>query len=120
MLLGGSFVLMILGAQVIGDGKGSLFWPVACTVLLTVGELYLSPVGLSLVTKVSPARIVSMMMGVWFLSSFLGNFLSGAIGVLYTRWSSEAFFTLLTVLGVGAGVAMLAFNRPLRAAIETH
>ncbi|HEY8944757.1 MAG TPA: peptide MFS transporter [Polyangiaceae bacterium] len=120
MLLGGSFVLMILGAQVIGDGKGSLFWPVACTVLLTIGELYLSPVGLSLVTKVSPARIVSMMMGVWFLSSFLGNFLSGAIGVLYTRWSSEAFFTLLTLLGVGAGVAMLAFNRPLRAAIETR
>jgi proton-dependent oligopeptide transporter, POT family len=117
VLLGLSFIVMIVGAQSIGAGKGSLFWPLFCTALLTVGELYLSPIGLSLVTKVSPARIVSMMMGMWFLSSFLGNFLSGAIGVLYTRWSSEAFFLLLTVLGVGAGVAIWLFNRPLRLAM---
>ena len=43
------------------------FWPLSCTFLLTIGELYLSPIGLSLVTKVSPARIVSMMMGMWFI-----------------------------------------------------
>ena len=89
-----------------------------CTLLLTIGELYLSPIGLSLVTKVSPARIVSMMMGMWFLSSFLGNFLSGAIGVFYTRWSNQAFFALLTVLGLGAGLAMWSFNRPLRSALQ--
>jgi len=85
--------------------------------MLTIGELYLSPIGLSLVTKVSPARIVSMMMGMWLASSFLGNFLSGAIGVLYTRWPREAFFLLLTVLGVAAGLAIRAFNRPLHAVI---
>ncbi len=117
VLLGVSFIVMIVGAQVIGVGKGSPFWPLFCTALLTVGELYLSPIGLSLVTKVSPARIVSMMMGVWFMSSFLGNFLSGVIGLLYTRWSAEAFFVLLTVLGVGAGIAIWLFNRPLRAAM---
>jgi POT family proton-dependent oligopeptide transporter len=111
---------MIAGAQAVGDGKGSLLWLLVCVSMLTIGELYLSPVGLSLVTKVSPARIVSMMMGMWFLSSFLGNFLSGAIGVLYTRWSHEAFFLLLTMLGVGAGLAMWAFNRPLRAAIDSR
>lgn len=119
-LLGVSFVVMVAGAQAVGDGKGSLLWLLVCVSMLTVGELYLSPVGLSLVTKVSPARIVSMMMGMWFLSSFLGNFLSGAIGVLYTRWSHEAFFLLLTALGVGAGLAMWAFNRPLRAAIDSR
>jgi proton-dependent oligopeptide transporter, POT family len=86
--------------------------------VLTIGELYLSPIGLSLVTKVSPARIVSMMMGVWMLSSFLGNFLSGVIGVLYTRWEHEAFFLLLTALGVGAGIAIWLFNKPLRVAME--
>lgn len=117
VLLGVSFIVMILGAQAIGEGKGSLFWPLFCTAMLTVGELYLSPIGLSLVTKVSPARIVSMMMGVWFLSSFLGNFLSGVIGLLYTRWSAEAFFVLLTLLGVGSGIAIWLFNRPLRAAM---
>ncbi|MET0410071.1 MAG: peptide MFS transporter, partial [Polyangiaceae bacterium] len=64
-ILGLSFIVMIAGAQIIGTDKGSVFWPVFCTFLLTVGELYLSPIGLSLVTKVSPARIVSMMMGIW-------------------------------------------------------
>jgi POT family proton-dependent oligopeptide transporter len=120
MLLGLSFVVMIVGAQMVSGGKGSLFWPLFCTLLLTIGELYLSPIGLSLVTKVSPPRIVSMMMGMWFLSSFFGNFLSGAIGVLYTRWSTEAFFALLSLLGMGAGISMWAFNRPLRSAIETR
>jgi POT family proton-dependent oligopeptide transporter len=117
VLLGLSFIVMILGAQAIGSGKGSPLWPLFCTALLTVGELYLSPIGLSLVTKVSPARIVSMMMGIWFLSSFLGNFASGVLGLLYTRWSPEAFFLLLTFLGVAAGVAIWLFNRPLRAAM---
>ena len=117
VVLGLSFIVMIVGSQVVGGGKGSPFWPLFCTLLLTVGELYLSPIGLSLVTKVSPARIVSMMMGMWLASSFVGNFLSGAIGVLYTRWSNAAFFLLLTVLGLAAGVAIWAFNRPLRAAV---
>jgi POT family proton-dependent oligopeptide transporter len=117
IVLGLSFVVMIVGAELVGTSKGSLFWPLFCTILLTVGELYLSPIGLSLVTTVSPARIVSMMMGMWFLSSFLGNFLSGVIGVLYTRWPKEGFFALLTLLGVSAGLAMLAIRKPLKAAM---
>src|SRR3954469_15775279 len=117
IILGLSFIVMVVGAQVVGTGKGSLFWPVFCTLLLTVGELYLSPIGLSLVTKVSPVRIVSMMMGMWFVSSFLGNTLSGYIGIFYTRWSKESFFLMLTVLGVAAGASMWAFNKPLKKAI---
>ncbi len=118
ILLGVSFIVMIVGARAVGDGRGSPFWPLSCTLLLTVGELYLSPIGLSLVTKVAPARMVSMLMGMWFLSSFLGNFLSGAIGVFYTRWSKDAFFLFLTLLGIGVGLAMLAVRRPLKAAME--
>ncbi|MFZ5892462.1 MAG: peptide MFS transporter [Myxococcota bacterium] len=117
-ILGGSFIVMIIGAQVVGDGKGSLFWPLFCTFLYTIGELYLSPIGLSLVSKVAPARIVSMMMGGWFFAAFVGNFLSGYIGVFYTRWPKEAFFLLLTALGTGAGLAMLSLKKPMRAAIE--
>lgn len=116
-ILGASFIVMIIGARIVGSGQGSLFWPVFCTLLLTVGELYLSPIGLSLVTKVSPVRIVSMMMGMWFLSSFFGNVLSGYIGVLYTMWPKEAFFGLLTVLGFGSGAAMWYFNKPLKKVI---
>jgi POT family proton-dependent oligopeptide transporter len=90
---------------------------VACTLLLTIGELYLSPIGLSLVTKVSPVRIVSMMMGMWFLSSFFGNTLSGVIGSWYGMMTKESFFMMLTALGLGTGMAMWAFNAPLRRAL---
>ncbi|MRG92247.1 peptide MFS transporter [Polyangium spumosum] len=120
IILGLSFIVMVAGANVIGVGKGSLFWPLVCTMLLTIGELYLSPIGLSLVTKVSPVRFVSMMMGMWFLSSFFGNILSGYIGILYTKWSPTSFFLLLMGLGVAAGLAIAAFNKPLRKAMGNH
>ncbi|MFN7133970.1 MAG: peptide MFS transporter [Myxococcales bacterium] len=116
-ILGLSFIVMVVGAQVVGDGQGSMFWPLVCTLLLTVGELYLSPIGLSLVTKVSPARIVSMMMGMWFLSSFFGGLLSGYLGYFYDKMPKEGFFLVLTVLGLATGVAMWAFNKPLRKAL---
>jgi POT family proton-dependent oligopeptide transporter len=116
-ILGGSFIVMIIGAKLVGNGQGSMFWPLFCTFLLTIGELYLSPIGLSLVTKVSPVRIVSMMMGMWLASSFFGNILSGYIGIYYTRWSKESFFLMLTVLGLAAGASMWAFNKPLKKAI---
>lgn len=119
-ILGLSFIVMIVGARMVGDGKGSLFWPIFCTLLLTVGELYLSPIGLSLVTKVSPLRIVSLMMGIWFVSSFFGNMLSGYIGGFYTTMSKDLFFALLMVLGIGAGVAIWAFNKPLKKAMGSH
>ena len=117
LILGGSFIVMVLGAQAVGNGQGSWFWPIFCTLLLTFGELYLSPIGLSLVTKVSPIRIVSLMMGMWFLSSFFGNILSGYIGQLYTTMPKESFFLLLMGLGMSTGVAIWLFNKPLKNAM---
>ena len=87
------------------------------TLIYTMGELYLSPIGLSLVTKVSPARIVSMMMGMWFVSSFAGNYLSGSLGTLYDDMSKQAFFLMLSAIGVGTGLAMWALNKPLKKAL---
>ncbi len=118
-ILGGSFIVMVIGAKVVGGGSGGVFWPIFCTMLLTVGELYLSPIGLSLVTKVSPVRIVSLMMGLWFLSSFFGNILSGYIGQLYTTLSADVFFILLMALGMAAGVAIWLFNKPLKSAMAS-
>ena len=118
IILGLSFIVMVIGARMVGEGVGSLFWPIFCTLLLTIGELYLSPIGLSLVTKVAPVRIVSLMMGMWFLSSFFGNILSGYIGQLYTTMSKEGFFFVLMVLGVAAGVAIALFNKPLKKAMQ--
>jgi POT family proton-dependent oligopeptide transporter len=75
VLLGLAFIVMIIAARVVGPGeeKGSILWLIITTWIFTMGELYLSPIGLSLVTKVAPKRMLSMMMGMWFLSSFLGN-----------------------------------------------
>jgi len=121
IILGLSFIVMVIGASVMGTEKGSWFWPVFCTLLLTIGELYLSPVGLSLVTKVSPARIVSLMMGMWLISSFFGNILSGYIGLLFEKHilTSVQFFWFLTILGVATGLSIWAFSKPLKKAMGT-
>jgi POT family proton-dependent oligopeptide transporter len=119
-VLGLSFIVMAVGAHIVGNGVGSLAWPFFCTLILTIGELYLSPVGLSLVTKVSPARIVSMMMGIWLASSFAGNYLSGVIGTYYDDMSKTAFFLMLSVIGVATGALMWAFNAPIKRAMGSH
>jgi POT family proton-dependent oligopeptide transporter len=69
------------------------------------------------VTKVAPVRIVSLMMGIWYLSSFFGNLLSGVIGRFYTTMSKDGFFFMLMVLGLAAGIAIALFNKPLKKAM---
>ena len=105
VLCGIAFIVMILAAKVVGSGaeKGSLLWLLITTWIFTMGELYLSPIGLSLVTKVAPARMLSMMMGMWFLSSFFGNYLSGYIGSFYEKMPKDTFFMILCLMGVGVG-----------------
>ena len=118
ILLGISFLfLMWVVRGVDATVKISFLWLTFGTLIYTLGELYLSPIGLSLVTKVSPARLVSMMMGMWFLSSFFGNYLSGYIGTYYEKMSHESFFMLLTVLSIVAGAAIFACQGPLKKAI---
>jgi POT family proton-dependent oligopeptide transporter len=87
---------------------------------LTMGELYLSPIGLSLVTKVAPARWASMMMGVWFLSSFFGNYFSGFLGTFWERMPREGFFLMLAGLGFGGGIAIWLLGRPMERAVAGH
>jgi POT family proton-dependent oligopeptide transporter len=117
-LLGVSFLpLIYITAGLGADQRISFLWLIGSTFVYTLGELYLSPIGLSLVTKVAPARLVSMLMGMWFLSSFFGNFLSGYLGTFYEKISRESFFFLLAALGVAAGLAIFALLIPLRKAI---
>ncbi|WP_413293755.1 peptide MFS transporter [Bdellovibrio sp. HCB185ZH] len=108
-----ALIVMFMAAQSIGDGKGTALWLLGSTFMLTIGELYLSPIGLSLVTKVSPTKIVSMMMGVWFLASFFGNTVSGWIGALYDKMPKDNFFLLLAALGFVPGVMFFICNKVL-------
>jgi POT family proton-dependent oligopeptide transporter len=115
-LLACGFLVMIPAARMYAAGgtRVSVLWLVCFTLLVTLGELYLSPVGLSLVTKLSPARIVSMMMGTWFLASFFGNYAAGFIGGYWEKIPKEAFFLMIAAIGLAAGLAILMIQRPLR------
>lgn len=118
VVLGVSFLAMMLPAQVVDSGQlASMWWLIGSTAMLTLGELYLSPVGLSLVTKISPPRIVSMMMGFWFISSFFGNYLSGYLGTFWETMTKGHFFLLLAGISLATGVLMVALFAPLKKAI---
>jgi proton-dependent oligopeptide transporter, POT family len=108
--------LLMIGAAWQSDGgpQASWLWLAGYFVIITIGELYLSPIGLSLVSKVSPARVVSMMMGVWLATSFVGNFIGGWLGSYWTFMSKAHFFLMIAGVAALAGLVMLAFNRPLR------
>jgi POT family proton-dependent oligopeptide transporter len=113
MLLGLSF-LVLMPAAAMYDVDGipvSMLWTIASILILTVGELYLSPVGLSLFTKLSPPSMMSMMMGVWFMSSFAGNFMAGYIGTFWDVLPKDKFFLLLAVIAFAAGAGILAYRR---------
>jgi POT family proton-dependent oligopeptide transporter len=58
-----------------------------------------------------------MLMGMWFLSNFIGNYLTGYLGTFYEKMSRDSFFLMLAVLGVVAGVAMFALRAPIRHAV---
>jgi POT family proton-dependent oligopeptide transporter len=112
--------LIMVGAvwQSGGGPQASWMWLFAYFAIVTLGELYLSPIGLSLVSKVSPARMVSMLMGVWFLTSFVGNLVGGWLGSFWTLMDKSAFFLMIAGVAALAGLVILAFNRPLRAVLE--
>jgi len=107
-------LILFAAALVAGAGKASWLWLAAYFAVLTVGELYLSPTSLSLVTKIAPARAVSMMMGVWLATSFTGNLLAGYLGSLWSGMVKGSFFLMLAVIAALAGLAIAAFIRPLQ------
>lgn len=115
ILCGLAYVIMILAAKSApGAEKASMMWLVGTVFLFTMGELYLSPIGLSLVTKVSPKPLLSTMMGFWFLSSFFGNYMTGYIGTFYSTMEKDAFFTMLCVMGLVTGLIFFILKNPLQ------
>jgi len=109
-----AYLILAAAALVAAGGKASVLWLLAYFVVLTIAELYISPVSLSLVTKVAPARAVSMMMGVWLATSFLGNFLAGYLGSFWSSMEKDRFFLIISAIAALAGLVILAFVRPLK------
>jgi POT family proton-dependent oligopeptide transporter len=81
LFLGAGYVFIVIAGMLnAGGALVSMFWLIAMYTLHTIGELCLSPTGLSYVTKAAPARFMSLLMGIWFISSFLAGYLGGKIG----------------------------------------
>ncbi len=113
-----AYLVMVAAAWSAGGGKADWLWLLAYFVVLTVGEIYLSPTSLSLVTKVAPVPLLSMMMGVWLSTSFIGGFLAGYLGSFWSSMGKESFFLMLALLSFAAGVIIILLHRPLRSVLS--
>jgi POT family proton-dependent oligopeptide transporter len=100
-----AFVVIAVASALTGGGRVSPMWLVTVYFLQTVGELCLSPVGLSTVTKLSPARMVGLMLGVWFLSISIGSYIAGLATRLF-EGNNPAVLT--RAFSIFAGVTLLA------------
>ena len=110
IFLGLSFALMVPAAQGIVAGKVSPWWLVGVYFLQTLGEMCLSPVGLSTMSKLAPARLTGLVLGVWFLATALGNKLSGTLSAGFSSKDPAAlasfFSTQALVVGIVAVVLL--------------
>jgi POT family proton-dependent oligopeptide transporter len=117
LFMGLAFVIMLpAGAAVAADNtlRVSVWWLIMWNLFSEFGELCLSPVGLSAITKLSPARIVGLMMGVWFLSLAAGNKLSGWMAGLISTMSIEGVLEWMGGTLVVASLVMFVLVKPLR------
>jgi POT family proton-dependent oligopeptide transporter len=98
--------------------QASWLWLFGFFVLITLGELYVSPVGLSLFARVAPIQVASLMMGAWLATSFLGNFLAGYLGSFWERMDHVSFFLMCAAIIAIAGVVVWFFNAPLKPILD--
>jgi POT family proton-dependent oligopeptide transporter len=116
--MGSGFAVMAVAASIVAHGSKVLpYWLIATYLLHTLGELCLSPVGLSYTTKLSPKRLVGQMMGMWFLSLSLGNLAAGLIAGEFDANNVAAMprqYMHIVYFTVGLGAVLLALSRPVR------
>ncbi len=104
-----------------GAIKVSPIWLISCYGVITIGELFLSPMGLSLVSKLSPKRITALMMGGWFLATSLGNKLSGILATLWDGYAHKSNFFYVNGLLLGiAALIMFSMLKWLNKILKEH
>ncbi|MBN1466648.1 peptide MFS transporter [candidate division KSB1 bacterium] len=116
MIMGSGFLMMSAAAlQADSGAKAMLIWLFFAYLLQVLGELSLSPVALSFITKLAPARSASIMMGIYFAATGLGNKLAGLLGELATRAGEFEVFTLIFLFCLLIGLVLLVFFKKLSA-----
>ena len=109
----GFFVLAWAATGTVDGGLANPMWLIATYFFHTTGELCLSPVGLSSITKLSPQRFVGQMMGIWFMAAALGNLLAGLVAGLIESLPLPQLFGTVGLIVTGAGLLMLVVSRPV-------
>jgi POT family proton-dependent oligopeptide transporter len=113
------FLIMIFASNIVVAGAGikvSALWLITFYLFLTIGELFVSPVGLSSMTTLSPKRFVGQMMGIWFLASALGNLMGGLVAGNVDPEKLELMpklFTMTTLFLGGAAIALVLLAIPI-------
>ena len=114
-MLGLGFAVMVGAASAaVGGARVSPLWLVLSYLLQTTGELCLSPVGLSAMSKLAPVRIAGLIMGVWYLSISVGNYLAGMASSVYETVPLPTLFGLVTATALAASVVLALLVRPIR------
>ena len=120
-LLGLGFAILSFGALSIPDGAEtasvSIFWLIVAYLFHTLGELCISPVGLSYTSKLSPARLVGLMFGVFFVANFIANFAGGLtaskIEPIAEQIGLSGFFLIFAVVPITAAVVLVFIRKPM-------
>ncbi|PID39044.1 MAG: dipeptide/tripeptide permease [Proteobacteria bacterium] len=119
MLTAAAYGLMASAGLLGGDtGKVSAYWLIATYGTITLGELCLSPMGLSVVSKLAPQRSAGTFMGLWFVSTATGNYLSGAVGSLWDKVPPSTFFLILVGSSIFAAFVLRLVLRRLENALD--
>jgi POT family proton-dependent oligopeptide transporter len=104
-----------------GDVKASSWWLISSYGIITIGELFLSPMGLSLVSKLSPPRLTALMMGGWSLATSIGNKLSGVLAKLWDGYENKAnFFGVNFILLMLASLALFLMLKRLNSVFKEY
>ena len=114
LLVAAGFAVLAWGAILAEQGtKVSPMWLIVVYLLHTLGELTLSPVGLSAMSKLAPVRIGGLIMGVWFLAASVGNYIGGRLAAFYESMTLPSLFGSVAAVGVAFGILLLLFARPM-------
>jgi POT family proton-dependent oligopeptide transporter len=114
ILVGLGFLYLVPGARIALDGtKVGISWLFIVYLIHTLAELLLSPVGLSAMTKLAPPKIMSLVMGIWFLGASIGNFLAGQAASFYESLPMPTLLTAVAILPMLVGVLMFVFRKKL-------
>jgi POT family proton-dependent oligopeptide transporter len=113
-----NIVMAVAAWNLGGAGKASPLWLVGYYAALTFGELHLAPIGLALVSRLAPARVLSLMMGLWFAATFPGDVLGGWLGGFWSSMAKANFFVMIALIAAAAGAAVLALNPFLRTVFD--